>query len=140
MEASRRMQTVQGLTFAEGTLDFYRRHAFFASSEGAAIEQTVVNSGGGIAATAIADGELQRRSFPNSFRGHLRAAGYEHIRTMGLVEGAERIGSEAAALLSAPDCPGEVTTLVLESNQVVLQVHESVGPPVEPDRVPRMGQ
>src|SRR5207249_10201700 len=137
---SRRLQGVQGVTFGEASLDFLRRRSHFASSEGAAIEQTIVHSGGGIEATAIREGEVQRRSFPNSFRGHLRAAGYEHIRTIGLVDGAERIGSEAAALLSAPDCPGEVTTLVLESNQVVLQVHESVGPPVEPDRVPRMGQ
>src|SRR6266849_9463161 len=105
MAASARLQGVKGVTFAEAILDFYRRRTSFASSEGAAIEQTVVNSGGGIEATAIGDGEMQRRSFPNSFRGHLRAAGYEHIRALGLVEGAERIGSEAVALLSAPDCP-----------------------------------
>ncbi|MBI4259087.1 MAG: TldD/PmbA family protein, partial [Actinobacteria bacterium] len=52
MEASRRMQLVEGLSFAEATLDFYRRGTHFASSEGAAIEQTIVNSGGGIEATA----------------------------------------------------------------------------------------
>ena len=53
MEASRRMQDVKGLAFGEASLDFYRRHTLFASSEGAAIEQTLVNSGGGIEATAI---------------------------------------------------------------------------------------
>ena len=110
------MQAVKGVTFAEATLDFYRRRTSFASSEGAAIEQTIVAlAAAGIEATAIADGEMQRRSFPNSFRGHLRAAGYEHIRALGLVEGAERIGSEAVELLSAPDCPSEITTLVLDS-------------------------
>src|SRR5439155_25747415 len=56
MEASRRMQTVQGLAFAEASLDLYRRRTSFASHEGAAIEQTVVHSGGGIEATAIAEG------------------------------------------------------------------------------------
>jgi len=135
MEASARLQGVKGVSFAEATLDFYRRRTSFASSEGSAIEQTVVNSGGGIEATAIADGEVQRRSFPNSFRGHLKAAGYDHIRSLGLIEEAERIGGEAVALLTAPACPSEVTTLVLDSNQVVLQVHESVGHPVELDRV-----
>jgi TldD protein len=135
MEASRRMQAVKGLSFAEASLDFYRRRTYFASTEGAAIEQTVVNSGGGIEATAVANGEVQRRSFPNSFRGHLRAAGYEHIRTLSLTDEAERIAREAVELLSAKDCPSEVTTLVLDSNQVVLQVHESVGHPLELDRV-----
>jgi TldD protein len=138
MEASRRMQGVQGLAFAEAMLDFYRKRQAFASSEGAAIEQTVVHSGGGIEATAIGDGEIQRRSFPNSFRGHLSAAGYEHIRALGLVEEADRVGSEAVELLSAKDCPSGDMTLILDSQQMVLQVHESVGHPIELDRVLRM--
>jgi TldD protein len=135
MEASRRMQGVKGLSFAESNLDFYRRRTSFASSEGAAIEQTVVNSSGGIEATAVQNGEMQRRSFPNSFRGHIRAAGYEHIRSLSLLEEAERVAHEAVELLSAKECPSEVTTLVLDSSQVVLQVHESVGHPLELDRV-----
>jgi TldD protein len=135
METSRRAQAVKGLSFAEANLDFYRRRTFLASSEGAAIEQTVVNSGGGMEATAVANGEMQRRSFPNSFRGHLRAAGYEHIRGLGLVEEAERVGTEAVDLLTARDCPAEVTTLVLDGSQMAMQVHESVGHPVELDRV-----
>jgi TldD protein len=135
MEASEGMQRVPGLTFAEASLDLYRRRTFLASTEGTAIEQTVVHSGCGIEATAIADGEMQRRSFPNSFRGDIRSAGYEHIRRIRLAEEGERVAGEAVALLAAKDCPSEVTTLVLDSSQVVLQVHESVGHPVELDRV-----
>ena len=138
MEASRRMQQVKGLSFGEATLDFYRRRTSFGSSEGAAIDQTIVHSGGGIQATAISDGEMQKRSFPNSFRGHIRAAGYEHIRTLGLTEEAERVAGEAVELLSAEDCPSEVTSLVLDSSQVILQMHESVGHPLELDRVLKM--
>jgi TldD protein len=135
MEASRRMQQVRGLSFGEASMDFLRQRTAFASSEGAAIEQQIVHSGAGIEATAIGDGELQRRSFPNSFRGHFAAAGYEHIRSLGLAEEAERIGEEAVALLAAPDCPSMETTLILDASQMVLQVHESVGHPVELDRV-----
>ncbi|MEX0832429.1 MAG: TldD/PmbA family protein [Actinomycetota bacterium] len=135
MEATRRMQQVEGLTFAEAGLDFYRRNTSFASTEGAEIEQSITNSGGGIEATAIGDGELQRRSYPNSFRGHLTAAGWEHIPTMGLIEEAERTATDAVELLSAKDCPSEVTTLVLDSGQMVLQIHESIGHPTELDRV-----
>jgi TldD protein len=135
MEASRRMQGVQGVAFGEATLDFFRRHTFFCSSEGALIEQTVTHSGGGIEATAIGDGEMQRRSFPNSFRGHISAAGWEHIPRLGLVDEAERIGQEAVDLLGAKDCPSETTTLIIDSGQVGLQVHESIGHPTELDRV-----
>ena len=135
MEATRRMQSVQGLTFAEAGLDFFRRSTWFASSDGAAIEQVVLHSGGGIEAIAVGDGDMQRRSYPNSFRGHIKAAGYEHIRTLGLIEEAERIGQEAVELLNAPECPSEVTTLVLDSGQMELQIHESIGHPIELDRV-----
>jgi TldD protein len=138
MDASLRMQSVKGLAFAEAMLDFFRRETHFASSEGAAIHQTIVHSGGGIEATAIGEGEMQRRSYPNSFRGHIRAAGYEHIRSIPFPDEAERIAREAVDLLSARDCPSETTTLVLDSSQVVLQVHESVGHPIELDRVLRM--
>jgi TldD protein len=135
MEASRRMQAVKGLSFAEANLDFYRRRTTYSSSEGAAIEQTVVNSGGGLEAVAIGNGEMQRRSYPNSFRGHITAAGWEHIPRLGLLEEAERVATEAVELLQAKDCPSEVTTLVLDSGQMELQIHESIGHPIELDRV-----
>jgi TldD protein len=129
------VQAVDGVTFAEGGIDLFRTRTWFASSEGSAIEQTIVHSGAGVDATAIGDGEMQRRSYPNSFRGHIAAAGWEHIAKLGLVEEAERTGTEAAELLQAPECPSEVTTLVLDSGQVELQIHESIGHAVELDRV-----
>ncbi len=135
MEASRRMQLVKGVAFAESSLDFWRDRVRFASSEGAAIDQTTVHSGGGIEATTVGEGELQRRSFPNSFRGHVAAAGWEHIARLGLLEEAERTATEAVELLQAKECPSEVTKLVIDSGQVELQIHESIGHAVELDRV-----
>jgi len=135
MEATRRMQEVKGLAFAEGGIDLFRRQTWLATSEGTAVDQASVHSGGGIEATAIGDGEMQRRSFPNSFRGHIAAAGWEHIQKLGLIEEAERTGTEAVELLSAPECPTEATTLVIDSGQMELQIHESIGHAVELDRV-----
>jgi TldD protein len=135
VEATARMRGVAGVTFAEGFVDLFRRTTFFTSSEGAAIEQRVTHSGAGIQATAVGDGDVQSRSFPCSFRGHQRQAGWEHVRSLGLVEQAERTGREAVELLAAPECPSEITTVVLDANQVDLQIHESIGHPTELDRV-----
>src|SRR4029434_9944431 len=52
-----------------------------------------------------------------------------------LGENAERVASEAVALLSADLCPSSVTTLILDSSQLALQIHESCGHPTELDRV-----
>ena len=38
-------------------------------------------------------------------------------------------------LLAADECPAGATTLVLDGSQVALQVHESIGHPIELDRV-----
>jgi TldD protein len=135
VEATGQMRAVPGVTFAEGFVDLFRRSTSFASSEGAAIEQVITHSGAGLQATAVGDGDVQHRSFPCSFRGHVKQAGWEHVRSLGLVENAERTGREAVELLAAPECPSEVTTVVIDANQVDLQIHESVGHPTELDRV-----
>jgi TldD protein len=135
LKASAEMQGVQGLTIAQTSMDFWRRRSYLATSEGARIWQTITQSGGGIVALSVGDREIQQRSFPNSFRGHFACKGYEHIRSLGLVENAARLAEEAVALHKAPECPSAVTTIVLDPTQLALQVHESIGHPLELDRV-----
>jgi TldD protein len=120
---------------ARGTMDALRQRTVFVSSEGAAIDQTIVHTGAGIEATAVDGAEVQTRSYPGSFRGHLEAGGYEVVRAMDLAAHAQQTAEEAVALLNAPDCPACETTVVLDGHQVMLQVHESVGHPTELDRV-----
>ena len=67
--------------------------------------------------------------------GSWQAAGYEFVRDLRLGDEAERIGSEAVQLLSAPQCPPGRRTIVLDPSQLYLQVHESCGHPTELDRV-----
>ena len=119
---------------AEGTMNFYRTNKLFLSTEGAEIVQEILESGAGIVATAIQDGEAQRRSYPNSFDGDFAAKGYEFVESLKLVENAERTREEALALLSAEECPAGKKDLIIESSQLALQVHESCGHPVELDR------
>jgi TldD protein len=107
----------------------------FASTEGAACTQVLTECGGGIQAVAVADGDLQVRSYPSSHGGHVAAAGWEHLLELDLAAHAPRIAEEAVALLSAPVCPRDVTTLVIHSEQVALQVHESIGHALELDRI-----
>ena len=107
----------------------------FASTEGSLIRQRIVETGGGIAATAVRDGQVQVRSYPNSFRGNFATSGYEFFEAMDIVEHAERTRREAVALLDAPPCPSGRTTIILDGGQLALQVHESIGHPIELDRV-----
>jgi TldD protein len=107
----------------------------FASTEGAACTQVLTECGGGIAAVAVGDGELQVRSFPASHGGHVAAAGWEHLLGLDLARHAPRVTEDAIALLTAPACPEEITTIVLDGQQTALQVHESIGHALELDRI-----
>jgi TldD protein len=128
------MGRVPAVTVRECSLEFVRERRFFASSEGARIDQTIVESGGGMDATATSADEVQTRSFPNSFGRHQLCAGWEAVAAMDLDGNGERIAAEAAALLTAEPCPSGVMTVILDGTQAALQVHESCGHPTELDR------
>ena len=126
---------VSGVTLAESNMNFQREEQWFYSSEGAAIHQTRYLTGAGYAAYAFAGNDVQKRSFPNSFGGQWQGKGYELIAELNLLQNARRIGEEAVALLKADQCPEGAFDLVLDSSQLGLQIHESVGHPIELDRV-----
>ena len=129
------LRSVQGITLAETSMLFRRYEQWFFSSQDADIHQTRFTTGAGYSAYAFAAGEIQKRSYPNSFGGQYQNAGYELIPSLRLVENARRIAEEAVALHSAPQCPQGATSLVLDSSQLGLQIHESIGHPIELDRV-----
>ncbi len=136
LEADAAMRRVPGITVAEGSLQCVRTEKLFASTEGSFVEQELVETGAGIEATAVLDGEVQKRSYPNSFGRHQGCAGYEFVLDMKLVENAPLIAEQAVQLLSAPQCPRDLmTTVILDPTQLALQVHESCGHPIELDRV-----
>ncbi len=126
---------VPGITTRQGSLGAVRHHQLFASSEGSRITQTIIETGAGIDATATGNGEVQSRSFPNSFGRQQLTAGWEAVEAMDLVGNAQRVAEEAVALLSAELCPAGTMTLILDATQAALQVHELCGHPTELDRV-----
>ena len=117
-----------------GEISCYRQEKVFASTAGSFIEQTTTQMGGGIEAVAIADGEFQRRTYPNPFGGDFQAEGWEFIERLDLATKALQIRDEALALLTAPKAPAGRFDLIVGSAQLALQVHESCGHPTELDR------
>jgi TldD protein len=135
LRACAAMSAVKGVTVASGMMAFGRERKIFASSQGSYVEQTLYDTGAGIEAAAMAEGEMQTRSYPNSFM-QVGSAGYELIEGLDLAGNAPRIAEEAVQLLSAKQCPSDVTTtVILDATQTALQIHESCGHPIELDRV-----
>ncbi|HEX8026284.1 MAG TPA: TldD/PmbA family protein, partial [Candidatus Limnocylindrales bacterium] len=124
-----------GADVAHASSNVWETRKWFVSSEGHQIQQHVRECGAAMSATAVGETETQRRSYPG-IRGQYGTRGWELVRGLDLPGNAARIAEEARALLSAPACPSlEATDLILGSEQMALQIHESVGHAVELDRI-----
>lgn len=82
---------------------------------------------------AHADGDTVERSLGG--RGYARQQGLELLDTLDLQAQAARIGDQALQLLAAPNCPEMTGHLLLAPDQMMLQIHESIGHPLELDRI-----
>ena len=104
----------------------------------------VTNAGGRVAqrirqvfpdlhATANVGSNTQTRTYGRAAFGG--QGGLEVMAEHGFADAPVRIGEEAVALLDAPNCPTGVMDLILAPDQMVLQIHESIGHPLELDRI-----
>ncbi len=135
LAADAEMRRIKDVTLTETGMQFRKIDSWFASSIGSRIHQRKMITGCGIAATSFQGDEIQKRSYPNSFGGQHSLEGYELVESLELLKHATRVGEEAAALHSAAQCPEKTGTLILGGSQLGLQIHESVGHPIELDRV-----
>lgn len=102
------------------------------ATNGTDIRQKIIRSSIGMSATATSDKGIQRRTY-----GDDRSAqsGLERLDRSKLLTEATRIANEALYLLEADDCPSEAMDLLLAPDQMFLQIHESIGHPLELDRI-----
>lgn len=84
-------------------------------------------------ATASEGVEAQTRTFGG--RAFCQLGGLEVLDHFEFRQAAPRIGREALELLGAPDCPTGAMDLLLAPDQMILQIHESIGHPLELDRI-----
>ncbi len=103
------------------------------ASNGARIEQNFRFVYPGLSVTAADGAMTQSRTFgAGAFCGQ---GGPEVLERHGFGDAAERIRDQAIALLTAPNCPSGTMDVVLAPDQMVLQIHESIGHPLELDRI-----
>src|SRR5437879_6055291 len=88
----------------------------------------------GMSVTAHADGDTQTRTL-NGYRGLAQQGGEDMLDRFGFVGSGRRLADEALQLLLAPNCPAGTMDVLLLPDQMVLQIHESIGHPLELDRI-----
>lgn len=110
-----------------------QREALLLTSDGVEISQTFHHIFPGYAAVANAGAQTQMRT--GGGWGTARQGGLEQLAVWNFPESASRVAEEAIALLAAPECPTGKASLLLLPSQMMLQIHESIGHPLELDRI-----
>ncbi|MBV8117367.1 MAG: TldD/PmbA family protein, partial [Candidatus Eremiobacteraeota bacterium] len=134
LEAEKALHSTSSIAVGRAWIDLWSTEKVFFSTIGSQIRQHIVQTGSGVEAMAVGEGDVQSRTFPGDV-GLYKSGGWEIVEQARLVENAARIGEEATSLLTAPQCPSGTFDIILGGSQMSLQIHESCGHPAELDRV-----
>ena len=103
------------------------------TSDGGRVEQQIRNTYPSLLVVANEGSNTQMRSFGRgSFVGQ---GGQEVLDRYGFEPAADRIAHEVLQLLEADNCPTGTMDAILAPDQMILQIHESIGHPLELDRI-----
>ena len=105
----------------------------YITSDGVRIDQQFRFLLPAMSVAAHADGDTQVRTLGSY--GTLSQGGIEVLARFGYDGAGARVADEALQLLAAPNCPSGSRDLLLMPDQMMLQIHESIGHPLELDRI-----
>lgn len=131
--ASAALKNDERITDWEASLWHTESDTLFITADGGRVHQVFSYIVPMLSATANAGVETQTRTFAG--RGYCRQGGLEVLDHCAFREAAPRISAEAVQLLLAPNCPSGVMDVLLAPDQMILQIHESIGHPLELDRI-----
>ena len=138
-----------GANFVNSALFLVNEQKYFASTEGSYIDQDIHRIWPTLGATAISNGKFKSRSalsapmgmgyeylIPSDSEKIKSPAGFNLYRNRyDWLEDARSAGAQAKEMLTAKSVEPGKYALVLEPNHLGLTIHESVGHPLELDRV-----
>lgn len=115
---------------------FHKRNILFLDSEGSEIEQNILNVDGRLMAFAMdKENKQQRRSYP-LYSIYDGTSGWESFTNPALFsDHTHRIVEELLSVCDSPVCPSDKMNMILLNEMMALQVHETIGHPLELDRI-----
>ena len=107
----------------------------FVTGDGGRAEQHMSYVIPNVQATATLGAVTQTRSAHGQYNGFCQQGGLEVLDRARFCDDGPRVAHEALALAAAPQCPSGEMDVVLMPDQMMLQIHESIGHPLELDRI-----
>ncbi|HEU4459638.1 MAG TPA: TldD/PmbA family protein [Methylibium sp.] len=107
----------------------------FVTSDGMRAEQRFEFLTPAVQVTARDGGVTQVRSSAGQYNGFCQQGGLEVLARADFEADGVRVAREALELVQARPCPSGPMDLLLMPDQMMLQIHESIGHPLELDRI-----
>lgn len=133
-EASRTLKSSDQILTGTATARLVETEIDYVSSSGAELRQQFLFLTTHYSATAQNGSEQQTRS-DKGYPSRSMQAGLELLDRKEILDRCKNISAEAIQLLSAPNCPSDTRDLILRPEQMLIQIHESIGHPLEIDRI-----
>ena len=130
LSASKAMNVSDKLVNRSASAMIVQTQINFFSSNGSETRQSFDLVDITLSATAAEGLESQTRSWQ-----HTGQFGGESFDRATFAQQGERVAQQALALLAAENCPSARMDLLLMPDQMMLQIHESIGHPLELDRI-----
>ncbi len=133
LDADRALDTDPRIVDRSASLIRFDTQSMLLTNGGGRVVQDLRQVFPDIRATANEGSNTQTRTYgAGTLAGQ---GGLEVLDRHGFRDAAAQIAAEAVALLDAPNCPTGKMDLILAPDQMVLQIHESIGHPLETDRI-----
>lgn len=132
-QAARRLKTDDRIVDWEASFWHMRQKMLLLTSGGGRIWQDFQWILPLLRARAHRNSDIQQRTYGG--HGYGRQGGLEILDHIGFHDAPPRVADEALQLLAAPQCPSDRRDLLLAADQMFLQIHESIGHPLELDRI-----
>ncbi len=134
LEAYKQLKVSDKIVSASSLASTIETNFHFISSNGSDIGQEFLMLEFDLSATAVDGSNQQTRTF-GGMRGTCRQTGMEFLDQIEILSQANKIGEQAIELLTADETPTGEMDLVIASDQMMLQIHESIGHALEVDRI-----
>jgi predicted Zn-dependent protease len=133
-ESTLHMKISPEISTANAQASFVEAEFEYVTTSGTHIQQQFLLTSSHFGVIANRGTDSQTRSL-NGPRGLALQMGLEAFEHFGQKDELVKVAEEALELLSAPNCPSKTCDLLLMPNQMLIQIHESIGHPLEMDRI-----
>jgi predicted Zn-dependent protease len=134
VEASLRLKATDKIVTGLAGTRIMETKIHYVTSSGTDTLQEFLMMANNFSATAQEGSESQTRT-ANGGVARCLQMGLEALDREDVLQTCDKVAREALELLAAPNCPSETMDLILAPDQMLLQIHESIGHPLELDRI-----